>query len=165
MSLNYPKLAIPDVEETIAFRAIDSILRADPTIKRVVKSYGSWTGEAGDVFGPTPATCPNLVLAPRPNGSKWETEGQHAMPFAITITAAVNGTNVDQLMNWWGCIRLALWPRDMERMLAIRAKVAEAGITRPTMTMQGFGAILQKDGGRVLVAQGTLNVLLLINTP
>jgi hypothetical protein len=165
MSLNYPKLAIPDVEETIAFRCIDSILRTDPTIKRIVKDFGSWTGEASDIFGPTPATCPNLMLTPRANGSKWETEGQHAMPFSIIVMVAVNGTNIDQLLNFWGCIRRALWPSDMERMEAIHAKMAEAKIIRPTITMNAFAPFRTKDGGRVWIAEGSINLLLHINTP
>jgi hypothetical protein len=165
VALNYPKLAIPDVEETIAFRAVDSILRTDPTLQRVVKTWASWKGETADVFGPTPATCPTIGLAPKPNSSKWEAEGMHAMPFNVVITAAVNGSDVDQLMNFWGHIRRALWPSDPARELAIQTRIAEARITRPTMTMQGYGSQLQKDGGRILAAQGTLNLLLLIGTP
>ena len=146
MALSFPKLALPDVEETIAYRCIDGILRSDPVLKRVVRDYNSWTGEASDVFAPTPATCPNLQIAPRPAGSRWETEGMHSCPFAIAITCAVNGSNVDQLMNLWGHVRRALWPSDPDRMLAIQAKVAAAHIIKPTLTMQGFGVQLQKDG-------------------
>jgi hypothetical protein len=165
VGLNYPKLALPDVEETIAFRAVDSILRGDPTLQRVVRQFNSFNGESADTFGPTPATCPYLQLSPRPSASKWEAEGMHNMPFSVVIAAAVNGSDVDQLMNFWGHIRRALWPADPARNLAIQTLVAKARITRPTMTMQGYGSQLQKDGGRLLVAQGSLNVLLLIDTP
>ena len=165
MALSFPKLALPDVEETIAFRCIDSILRNDPILKRVVRDYNAWTGDASDVFSPTPATCPNLQLATRATGAKWETEGQHAMPFTIAITVAVNGSNLDQLLNFWGHVRRALWPKDLDRMNAIRAKIAAAGITKGTMAMNATGFQMQKDGARLLIAQGSLNLFLLIDTP
>jgi hypothetical protein len=165
MPLNFPKLSLPDVEETIAFRAIDSILRTDPVLQRVVKSWSSWNGESGDVFMPTPATCPSLELTPQPTASRWEAEGMHAMPFNILIRAAVNGTDVNQIMNMWGFVRRALWPSDPTRLLAIQTRIAEARVTRPTLTMQGYGTKLAEGGVRLLAAQGTLNVLLLIDTP
>jgi hypothetical protein len=140
-------------------------LRGDPTLQRVVRTYNSFTGESGDSLGPSPATCPYLQIAPKPTASKWEAEGMHNMPFTVVIAAAVNGTDVDQLMNFWGHVRRALWPADPTRNLAIQTLVAKARITRPTMTMQGFGAQPQRDGGHLLVAMGSLNVLLLIDTP
>lgn len=165
MGLNFPKLPLPDVEETIAFRAVDSLLRGDPMLQRVTKSYNSFTGASDDVFGPSPSSCPYLQLAPKPMASRWETEGMHGMPFAIVISAAVNGSNVDQLMNYWGWIRRALWPADPERIEARNELIARTKIVRPTLTMQGYGSQLQKDGGRILVGIGTLNLLLLIDTP
>jgi hypothetical protein len=89
----------------------------------------------------------------------------HAMPFNLLIQCAVNGSDVDQIMNMWGFVRRALWPRDPSRELAIQTRIAEAHITRPTMTMQGYGTKLAEGGVRLLAAQGTLNVLLLIDTP
>jgi hypothetical protein len=153
------------VEETVAFRAIDGILKHDSTLKRVVKQYNSWTGEAQDVFGPTAATCPYLQIAPKPMPGTWESEGQQRLPFSITITCAVNGTNVDQLMNFWGHVRRALWPRDPTHMASVAAITATAHITKGTLAMGAFGVHLPKDGSRMLIAQGALNLLLLISTP
>lgn len=165
MALSYPKLLLPDAEETIAFRAVDSILRTDPTLKRILRDYNAWTGDPSDIAAPVPSTCPNLQIAPKPSSSKWETEGMHAMPFTVAITAAVNGSNCDQLMNLWGAVRRALWPSDAVRALAVRTIVVNAGITKPTMLMNAFGVQIQKDGARVLMAQGSLNLYLLVNTP
>jgi hypothetical protein len=165
LPLNFPKIGLPDVEETIAFRTVDRILRQDPTLQRVTRAYCSFRGDATDTTSPTPASCPYLQIAPRPTASRWEAESMHNMPFNIAIAAAVNGSDVDQLMNYWGFIRRALWPKDPARLLAIQTQTAEARITRPTLIMQGYGSQLQSDGGRILVAQGTLNILLLIDTP
>lgn len=165
MPLSYPKLSLPNVEETVAFRAVDGILKHDPTLKRVVKDYNSWTGDASDVFGLTAATCPNLQIAPKPMPGTWESEGQQRLPFSIVITCAVNGTNVDQLMNLWGHVRRALWPHDPARMAAVQAIMATARITKGTLAMGAFGVHMPKDGSRILIGQGALNVLLLISTP
>ena len=165
MPLAYPKIALPDVEETIAFRTVDTILRGDPTLQRVVKCWNSFRGDSTDTMGPTPATCPYLQLAPVAMASKWEAESQHNMPMGVRIAVAVNGSNVDQIMNFWGFIRRALWPGDPERELAIQTLAAQARITRPTLTAQGYVWQVQPDGGRILMGVGTLNLLLLINTP
>jgi hypothetical protein len=163
--LNVPRLALPDAEETIAFRAIEKILALDPTLKRVLRHFHAWRGETDDLLQPTPSTCPHLGIAPRPQASRWEAEGMHSMPFSISLQLAVNGSNVDQLMNLWGAVRRALWPRDAAQMAEVRALVLNAAITKPTMTLGGFGVQVQDKGARVLIAQGSLNVLLLISTP
>ena len=100
MQLNYPRLALPDAPETVAFRAIDAILRTDPTITSLCQVPGaaggssgggglylSWTGQIEDVWEPSATTCPFLRISPGGLGSSWETEGQHRMPMAIAIEA------------------------------------------------------------------------------
>jgi hypothetical protein len=87
------------------------------------------------------------------------------MPFVIGFTLAVNGSNVDQLTNFWGHVRRALWPADPARMAVVRKIVVDAKITRPTLTLSAFGVQLQDQGARILMAQGQLKVLLLISTP
>jgi hypothetical protein len=163
--LNYPKLSLPDVEETIAFRAVQRILVNDPVLKRVIRTWNTWDGDATDLSQPTPSTCPYLAIAPRPDGSQWEAEGMHSMPFTVGFTVAANGSNVDQITNLWGHVRRALWPRDAARMAVVRGLVVNANITHPTMTLAGYGVQVQDKGARVIVAQGHLRVLLLISTP
>ncbi len=165
MALNFPKLGLPDAAETIAFRAVEKVLRNDPTLRTVLRHFHAWRGEADDILPPTPSTCPHLDIAPRPAASAWEAEGMHRMPFTVGFTLAVNGTRVDELMNLWGAIRRALWPADPAAMQRVREIVTGANITKPTLTLSGFGVQLQDKGARVLIAQGQLTVLLLISTP
>lgn len=164
MPLAYPVLKLPNVEETVAFRAVDNVLKHDATLKRVLKTYNAWTGEPADVFAPTAGTCPFLQLAPKPLPGVWESEGQQRLPLAIAITCAVNGTNVDQIMNLWGHVRRALWPTDPTAAASVHAKMAAAKITKGTLALGGYGVHMPKDGGRVLIAQGSLNLVLLITT-
>lgn len=164
MPLAFPVLKLPDVEETIAFRAVDFVLKHDSHLKRVLKTYNSWTGEPIDTVAPTSGTCAFLQIAPKPLPGQWESEGQQRLPLAIAITCAVNGTSVDQIMNLWGHVRRALWPADPTAYAAVSARMATAKITKATLSLGAYGAHLPKDGGKILVAQGTLNLVLLIPT-
>lgn len=163
--LNYPKLALPDAEETLAFRAAERILRTDPTLSRVVRSWNAWDGSPGDVLEPTFSTCPYLRLAPMPTGSAWQTEGQHRMPVLVGIQVAVAGSNADQLVNLWAAVRRALWPSDPARMATVRQIADAAKVVRPVMTLCGYGVRAEERGHRLMMAEGTLELLLHVNTP
>ena len=163
--LAYPKLELPDCHEVKAFRAIETILRNDPTLKRVTRHFNAWTGAAEDVLGPTFALCPYLQISPAPQPSDWESEGQHKMPMSIALLCCVAGSNRDQLMNYWAVIRRALWPEDPERFAAVRKLVQDARVTRPVLQAQAYGIQVQEQGVRLLVAEGTLKLILLVDTP
>lgn len=165
MPLAFPKLQLPDCPEVLAFRAIETILRTDPVLHKVTRDFNAWTGDASDVLPPTFATCPSLTMSPAPLPSDWEAEGQHKMPMAIAIMCVVAGSNRDQLMNYWAAVRRALWPEDPARFAFVRKLVLDAHITRPVLTASAYGVKLEEKGVRLLIAEGTLKLILLINTP
>lgn len=165
-SLNYPKLALPDGEEAIAFVAVDQVLRADPTLSTVIRTWSSWRGEQADVAEPCHAMCPMLRLSPGGLPGGWETEGQQRQPMSIGIQLVVAGTDVRQLMNLYGAVRRALWPRQPDRYEAIHTKMQTAGITRGTLSRPVYGARLdEKAGSRLLIAEGSLDLFIMISTP
>ena len=165
MALSFPKLALPDGPETIAFRAIEKILTSDPTLKRVIRKWNSWDGDATDALNPTYSTCPYLRISPRPGVSMKVTEDQHQMIMIIAIQIAVAGSNVDQLQNLWNAVRSAIWPLDTVRSSVVHA-IAQAGnLRRPVMTQCGYGTTLEEKGLRILLAEGTIELKLLISTP
>lgn|SRR5574343_1043492 len=184
MQLNYPRLALPDAPETVAFRAIDAILRTDPTITSLCQVPGaaggssgggglylSWTGQIEDVWEPSATTCPFLRISPGGLGSSWETEGQHRMPMAIAIEAAVIGSDFGQIGNFWGAVRAALFPprtaEDAVRSDWVRATTQAAGIARGILTAPAYTVRVDDDtsGPRIIRADGTLELVLLISTP
>lgn len=165
MALAYPKLQLPDAPETLAFRTIDRILRADPVLARVVRTWKSWTGDATDNFDPTYATCPFLRIGPSASASSWETEGQHRTPLVVGFQLAVAGTDIDQLINLWGALRSALWPLDPTRGDANKTLTAGVKIVRPQLSMSGYGVNVGKDDEKMLVSSGQLELLLHISTP
>lgn len=165
MSLSYPHLKLPTAPETLAFRAMVTILQSDPLLKATVRAWRVWDGSSEDILDPTFATCPYLMIRPLPSQSQWETEGQHKMPLVTRIDTAVAGSNVDQLLNFWNAVRSALWPKDPARFATVRSIVLAANISRPIMTMCGYGAVLEEKGLRMLLANGKLQLNLLISTP
>jgi len=167
MPFSLSRLRLPDVEETLAFRAIDKVLKHDVILHSVVKRYNSYTGSAEDTQMPTVSTCPYLQIVPKPLTSRWECEGQHRMPISVVIRLATQGTDIDDLMNFWGCVRRALWPTNPARRAAVEAIINGAGIVRPTLKLSAFGIPL-KDKDRdsaMLGAVGDLELLLFIDTP
>ncbi len=165
MALSFPKLALPDGPETIAFRAVEKILTSDPTLKRVIRTWNSWNGDVTDALNPTFSTCPYLRISPRPGTSTKVTEDQHQMIMNIGIQIAVAGSNVDQLQNLWNVVRLALWPIDPVRSALVHAIGQASNLRRPVMTQCGYGTKLEEKGLRILLAEGTLEIKLLISTP
>jgi hypothetical protein len=177
MKLNYPKLPLPDAPETIAFRVIDNILRSDDTISNLCNGnpglYISWRGDAEDTFDPSVATCPFLRISPGGLGSSWETEGQHRMPMSIAIEAAVVGSDFDQIGNFWGAIRSALFPPrpgsdgTTARSDWVKAQTKAANISRGILTAPAYSIKADENtaGPRITRADGTLELVLLISTP
>jgi hypothetical protein len=168
MALASPKLKLPNVAEQLAFRCVDQILRSDPILQTTVKAWRSWRGDPEDILDPTFATCPYLRISPAPGTSRWETEQQHRMPINISIQAAVAGSDADQLMNFWGAIRGALYPNNsisQARLTTVMNMVNAANIAKSQLTMSGYGVMVTNEGLRMLIAKGNLEVILLVFTP
>lgn len=167
MSFVGSKLALPKGAETVAFRAFEGVLRSDPTLSRVVKTWSGWRGEAADLLQPCPALCPFIQVAPRPGGAEWEAEGLHREPLYVAIFVAVAGLDVDELLNLWAAIRSAVFPQDPERNQAVQktfkadARVVKTTLVTPTVQMTSD----KKDAPpNMLVANGLVELLLHVPT-
>lgn len=172
IKLNYPKLSLPEVQEERAFDAIEKILTTDPMLSSATETFLSWRGHVEDLWEPAINTCPFLRISPGGLPSNWESEGQHRMPMGITIEAAVVGSDRRQIQRYWGAIRTALWPPrqvgDTTRSDYVRTLTQQAGIARPILTAPAYGVIEigeERGGPRITLATGTLELILLINTP
>ena len=164
MALSYPKLKLPDSHESIAFRTVDQMMRSDPLLSTTVKAWRSWRGEAEDILDPTFSTCPYIRLSPVPETSSRQTETQHRMPLDIRIQAAVGGSDFNQLSNFWGAIRSAIFPIVEPRRTQILDMSNAVKITRSQMILNGYGVKVDDTGLRMMIAQGTLQVILLVMT-
>jgi hypothetical protein len=173
MRLNFPVLDLQPAEETLAFRAVETILRNDPNLKAVTKLFIAWKGDVEDIWRPSVTTCPYLRITPFAEASRRETEIQHRMPIQVEIMAAILGSNADNIMNYWACIRRALFPQNnVAQLNSVLATIAAAQargamISRAIITSQGYGVVANQknDGDRITWAQGTLELVMLVSTP
>lgn len=167
MKLSYPVLDLPRAEETVAFRAVETVLANDPVLKAATKTFLAWRGDVEDLWEPSNVTCPFLRISPGGAGSAWATERQHRCPVIVTIEAAVLGSNSDQICNYWGAIRRALFPQTTLMGTTIANQLVAAGISKGTLQQPAFGTIEvgeAKGGQRITLATGQLELLLLITT-
>lgn len=166
MALAYPVLKLPDTAETLAFRAVETLLKTDPLLSVTIKSWRSWQGAPEDILDPTVQTCPYLRLSPRNGASSKETELQHRVILTCGIQVAVAGSNRDQLFNLWGAVRSALYPSGSAAHLRRENLAQVVGISKAVMTLNGYGITGNQDVGlRMLIAQGTLDLTMLVITP
>lgn len=165
MALASPKLALPNSSEKLAFRCVDQILRSDPVLSTTVKGWRSWKGEPEDILDPTFATCPYLRISPRSGVSKWASEQQHQVNLVIAIQVAVAGSDADQLFNFWQAVRNAIYPNSQARLVTIMEMVQSALISKSIMTSGGYGLNVTEQGLRMLIATGTLEIVILVQTP
>jgi hypothetical protein len=164
MGLASPKLKLPNSREQVAFRAVEQLLKSDPLLSVTVKAWRSWKGEQEDIAPPTFSTCPYVRLTPLPEVSERRTEIEHMMPLDIQIVIAVAGSDFDQLTNFWGAIRSAVYPTVEPRRTLALDMSNDATITRSQMTMNAIAVKVEDQGLRMIVAKGTLQIILLIRT-
>ena len=118
-----------------------------------------------DILEPTFSTLPYIRISPIPEASQRITEEQHRMPLDVRIQAAVGGSDFNQLSNFWAAIRSALFPTNPARRATVIGMINTANITRGQIIMNGYGWREEKETGlRMMVAQGTLQVVLLVLT-
>lgn len=164
-----PDLELPDGKETRAFAALVQVLKNDVVLQRTVKTFLHSDGSDRDFFTPAFALCPFLEIAPWPTASDWVTEGQHEMPLTIRIMCAVQGTKFKNIGNFWHAIRLAIFPQS-----SVAAAQAVSNILRGAPTydlatnyvikLSAYGATKDEEGQRMMIADGTIQIGLLIPT-
>ncbi len=120
-----PRLPLPDSAETLALRAVIRVLRSDPTLESVVRSWCVWDGSDADLMDRTKAGYPHVAVTPQPGSTSWAEESQHRSDVVLAIETFVSGTNADDSLNLWGAIRRALFPPlGSARRAAVAAQLA-----------------------------------------
>jgi hypothetical protein len=165
-----PQLQIPESVEAAAFRAVEMIFKNDPVLGPLVRFFSAWRDEDNDIVDAEWNICPYLRISPTPIESDWVTEGQHSGGFQLRCEMAVQGTNVNNIMNYWAVIRRAIWPVDVPTQQAIALKIRGAhqdieGVTKPRIQMSGFSVSPPDEmGRRMLTAAGVIFFPMLIRT-
>jgi hypothetical protein len=158
--LAYPQLNLPQSVETRVFRAIQQVLIADQVFAPVCNVFVQLDGSQWDTAEPNYSLCPYCAIGPFPTESNWITELQHYAPLTLRVQLAVQGTLFDNIGNFWGAMRDAFF-----KIPAMQYLTA-AGVLKPTVTVNAYGITPEdKDGNRMLVADGTIKFGIFIPTP
>lgn len=107
MSVN-PSLDIESRYRAKAFRAIETVLREDPVLGRVVNRWSTREGVAGELIAPTADQMPMIALTPVPNPSTVFGVDETRINFAVAVQVFVKGTCVDDLFALWEAVEDAI---------------------------------------------------------
>lgn len=100
---------LTDAKRMQLFRAVEQVIRDDPTLSKVVKTWRSFEGHPDDWTPPTPDQCPwvrlkYLAAANRPAGSV-----RSMIPIVIQVEVAVAGSLQNDIVNLWEAIEDSLF--------------------------------------------------------
>lgn len=161
----FKALDVPTFQHTSIFRAVSQVLRTDPLFPGACETFLDWSGTTLDEIDPQFGRCPFCRISPGPMASGMATERQHTAPMTVAVEIAVQGTNFDNLGNFWGLIVGALWPQnDAARRDQVMTILQAAGVTRPVIAMQGFGYAVDEQNNFMLVGQGSITFNSLLPT-
>jgi hypothetical protein len=159
------KLDLADAPETLVFRAVERVLRDDAGLA-IVRTWATWRGEDIDLIDfPSSTQCPFLRISPLPTASDRETEIQHKMPITIKLFLAVVGTNVDNIINLCGAVRVAIFPQNNIPLRdQVRSAIMLAGASIPVIRLNAYGMTTDEQGVPVMGAEGSIEFNTLIGT-
>jgi hypothetical protein len=163
-------LQVPQSVEAYSFRAIESVLRNDPVLSPLVRHWGTLRDNQTDFVTPEWSLCPYLRLSIGPVAADWVTELEHVGGFALNFHMAVQGWNIDNLFNFWGVIRRAIFPIDNNAAALIQQKIRGSnpyeGVTKPRIRqMVGYAPADGDEIGRgMYLGQGVIEFPMLIRT-
>jgi hypothetical protein len=106
-------LPLTTSRRTATFRALEAILRADHTLRKVVadKHWYTWDGSPASA-GPLPANLVAIRLTPAPGPAEfWSPTEQESLLF-IDVELTVPGLLIDDLLNLWQAVERAIYPED-----------------------------------------------------
>jgi hypothetical protein len=128
-------LGLPSGEHGRCFRAVDDHLRADPVLKRVIKTWRSYRGDKIDASPPTIDQAPWIRLTLGAGGATMASERQKNFPLTIHIDTFVKGLIAEDPTDLWDAIRSALFPGDKSLITAVSiAGGMTYRITQPSFT-------------------------------
>jgi hypothetical protein len=155
--LAYPKLDIPTYQHVAIFRALGQVLRTDPIFPTACNLFLDWSGTSDDTKEPVHAFCPYCRITPGVSRAEMATERQHNAPLIVDVLVAVQGTNYDNLGNFWGLIHSAVWSQSNRgRFGQVNTILQSAGVTRPVMSIQGFFPVADNENNYMLIGNGQL---------
>ena len=150
-------MSFPTSQRNTAWSTFVSVLKADPVLKREIKTLKSWSGDPKDAEDFSIGLEPYIRLTPRPDQSEFASNTSIRADIVVDVEIALKGTNVSDILDAWGAIELALYPKDHATRTAIILRLEAAGIRAVEPILGGWA--IKNDGGQVLQAHGTIRLV------
>ncbi len=124
-------LALPKASKTAVYRAMEQLVRDNPTIGRIIKpsSFRTWSGKPDDAKEFTFAIAPAMRWTPQPGPEDFRTPSMQVGPLFINCEVLLKGTNVDDLTNFWWALECVFYPGAIAVLAAGNNSVIQTLIT------------------------------------
>jgi hypothetical protein len=163
-----PRLKIPQSRHTTAFREIEQVLRSNPTLSKVVKTWKTWRGTANsnDRAGISVGLLPWVKLTPNVGPQSWATNRQQESQLNVQVEIATDGTCVDDPLDLWDAMRRALFPVDNDEGATMRQRLKDAGAHSGVVTLSQvpYDPTPEAEASDILVARGTITLNVRVDT-
>jgi len=125
-------LSLPQSERAAVFRTLVQILRNDPILANIVKTWLAWTGGPNDAADLGVNLAPAIRLTPVGAGDKWLAPDSMIGPLFLDLEILVAGHNTDDLDNLWRAVIAAIYAPTQTTFAANQALLRAAGAFPPS---------------------------------
>ncbi len=107
-----PSLQLPQSPRDAVFRAMEGIVRTNPTFQRIVKptSFRTWQGNPEDAKEFTFEIAPALRWTPMNTGEQFRTPDTMSGDLLINAEILLKGTNISDMQNFWWMLVKCFYP-------------------------------------------------------
>ena len=129
-----------------AYDALVAVLKEDPDLARVIRTWRSWDGGTEDLDPLGVPQMPWLVTTPSTPSIGLATVNDYRVDFPVTIDFAVPGTNVRHLMDTWGTLLQALRFDKPHRDATVGLFLSDHGTNFHLFTQAGLQPVAVEGG-------------------
>lgn len=131
----FAQLALDDAPRTLVFRAVEDLLRRDPTLKRIETTIRAWQGEPTDKELLSYDMAPGIILTPYPGPETYWYSNTMKGKLFIQFETITAGLCVDDAENLSYAIERVLIPHGTAAQVqATIAKLTTAGAVTGQVT-------------------------------
>ncbi len=149
----FPQGTLSQIWDVIA-----TALQTDPVLQSAVNTMQFWSGDPADLAEPSDENMPFLRMTPMVGQSSWLDENAHQFRWPLKIELGIIGTDVRIMMDYWECLRRALFTGNTVLYQLYPFEVIQKTLTSPAVEPHLWG------DASGLSATAMLSILLRLHT-
>lgn len=138
-----PRLKLDLSVEAAIFRAATTVLKEDPTLKGVVKTWEVLDGTHSQVKRPDTREMPWIMVVPGPSRMAMVEADRYGVHMDLYVSIATAGLVAEDNLNLFAAVRKALNYRKPFRGTTVAEYLQEAGNDTYEVSSPGFGPLPQ----------------------